>query len=241
MVLVERPWWWFAGEERSNGQPGVATLNGTCPACFSSCLDIESVFFRFVSYFHGAHLHQTFEQVLQHADLPEPGPDYYEARRRLWLTPSRDLPLRRAPSLAQRKLEDMLNQSNAIHSIEVWSNGLERVWQGLCSGGKLKSHLPMNLIVCDHHLLRPLMLFTHLLHKIKIIHASWLRDGTWPAGMEAPSSDDQAEQQVSAASEPDPPTDTAITFHIIRRHSRIHNETALDGSKTVSLQSLEMK
>jgi len=139
-----------AGEETDVGCSLVATPNSTCPPCFSSCLNIAFVFFQ-IGLLFPTHPDQTFEQVLQHADLPQPGPDYYEARRRLWLTPSTDLPRRQAPSLAQRKLEDMLNQSNPIHSIEVWSNGLERVWKGLCSGGKLKSHLPMHLIVRDHH------------------------------------------------------------------------------------------
>lgn len=91
-----------------------------------------------------SHLRQSFEQVLQHADLPEPGPGYYEARRRLWLTPLPDLPHRQIPSPAQQKLEDFLNKPNAIH----WNKALGRVWRGLSSGGKLKNHLPMNLIVC---------------------------------------------------------------------------------------------
>lgn len=157
-------------------------------------------FFRI--HFHGVYLFKTFEQVLQHADLPEPGPAYYQARRRLWLTPRKDLAPRLTPSLAQKKLEAMLNQPNAIHSIQAWNNGLERVWQGLCSGGKLKTFLPMSLIVCNHHTLSLHILH---LHKIKIVHASWLQDGTWPAGMEAPSSDDQTERQGTSGSTSDPP------------------------------------
>jgi len=90
----------------------------------------------------------TFDQILQQAELPEPGPDYFEARRQLWLTP-RITPTSPSPSAARQKLENMLSRPNAIYSIELWNNGLERVWKGLCSGGKLKTRLPMALIVCS--------------------------------------------------------------------------------------------
>lgn len=30
----------------------------------------------------------------------------------------------------------------------------------------------------------------HILHKVKIVHAAWLRDGTWPVGIQAPDSDE---------------------------------------------------
>lgn len=30
----------------------------------------------------------------------------------------------------------------------------------------------------------------YILHKVKIVHAAWLRDRTWPVGMEAPDSDE---------------------------------------------------
>ncbi len=90
--------------------------------------------------------HLTFDQILQHTELPNPGPEYYEARRRLWLTP-RISPSPQGPSSAREKLEEILSRPNAVHSINLWNNGLERVWKGLSSGGNLKSRLPMALVV----------------------------------------------------------------------------------------------
>jgi hypothetical protein len=88
----------------------------------------------------------TFDQILQQAELPNPGPEYYEARRRLWLTP-RMVPSPRGLSSAREKLEEILSRPNAVHSINLWNNGLERVWKGLSSGGNLKIRLPMALVV----------------------------------------------------------------------------------------------
>jgi len=118
----------------------------------------------------------TFDQILENAELPSPGPDYFAARRRLWLTPRVDVdPTPPTPSAARDKLEEILSHPNSAHSSEVWNNGLERVWKGLSSGGRLKNRLPMNLI-------------------IKIIYIAWLRDKTWPAGMQAPDSDDEMQE-----------------------------------------------
>ena len=33
-----------------------------------------------------------------------------------------------------------------------------------------------------------------MFHKVKIVHAAWLRDRTWPVGMEAPPSSDSEEK-----------------------------------------------
>ncbi|KAF9534714.1 hypothetical protein CPB83DRAFT_211061, partial [Crepidotus variabilis] len=125
----------------------------------------------------------TFDQLLQESELPLPGPEYYEARRKLWLTPRPSPPT--PPSVAsdaRERLEEILSQPNAVYNREVWNNGLEKVWKGLSSGGKLKTRLPMNMI-------------------IKIVHASWLRDRTWPAGMRAPSSDDDQPQTTTGTNE----------------------------------------
>lgn len=35
----------------------------------------------------------------------------------------------------------------------------------------------------------------HILHKVKIAHAAWLRDRTWPVGMEAPDSDEKPKDE----------------------------------------------
>ncbi|CAA7260041.1 unnamed protein product [Cyclocybe aegerita] len=117
---------------------------------------------------------QSFDDILAAADLPPPGPDFFHARRALWLTPR--VPLaQRPPSSARDKLQETLSHPHAVHSDAVWNNGLEKVWRGLASGGRLKNRLPMSLI-------------------IKIIYAAWLRDKTWPVGMEAPDSDQEQQQ-----------------------------------------------
>ncbi|PPQ65936.1 hypothetical protein CVT26_010698 [Gymnopilus dilepis] len=121
----------------------------------------------------------SFDEILQSSSLPSPGPEYYEARRRLWLTPKGPPRPPSQPSSSRRRLEDLFNQPGAVHSQEVWSSGLEKVWRGLSSGGRPKSNLPLPIV-------------------IKIIHAAWLRDRTWPPGMEAPDSDDEQPAQGSA-------------------------------------------
>ena len=128
--------------------PGGCNTEGHVPVLFSFHAATSSKFYFDIIIVSHSHLRQSFEQVLQLTDLPEPGPGYYEARRRLWLTPLPDLPSRQTPSPAQQKFEDLLNQPNAIHNIKVWNNALGRFWRSLSSGRKLKSNLPMNLIVC---------------------------------------------------------------------------------------------
>ncbi|KAF8165531.1 hypothetical protein B0H34DRAFT_671350 [Crassisporium funariophilum] len=120
----------------------------------------------------------SFDKILQSSSLPDPGPDFYAARRRLWLTP-RIIPVPPPPSSSRQKLEDLLSQPGAIRNQEVWHSGIEKVWKGLSSGGKLKHRLSLNIIP------------VHISTKIKIIHAAWLRDRTWPVGMEAPDTDEE--------------------------------------------------
>jgi hypothetical protein len=91
----------------------------------------------------------TFDSILASSNLPPPGPDHYAARRALWLTPrfpasSRSL----QPSTSRKRLEKVLSAPNAVESNAAWKNGIEDVWKGLSSGGRLKRRLPMSLIVC---------------------------------------------------------------------------------------------
>ncbi|KIM46382.1 hypothetical protein M413DRAFT_24115 [Hebeloma cylindrosporum] len=132
----------------------------------------------------------SFDQILQAASLPEPGPDYYAARRRIWLTPTRAIPPPPPASSSRQRLENLFNSNgpSIVYSHEAWRNGLEKVWKGLSSGVRLKYKLPLNIV-------------------IKIIHASWVRDKVWPVGMQAPESDE--EQQPDEA--PLPIFDTLST------------------------------
>jgi len=123
----------------------------------------------------------SFDEILQSSSLPGPGPDFYAARRCLWLTPTRGPCVKPATdppseSSSRQKLEFVLNQPDAIHNQDLWHHSLEKIWDGLSSGGRLKYRLPMNLIV-------------------KITHAAWLRDRTWPVGMEAPDSDENLDDE----------------------------------------------
>lgn len=115
--------------------------------------------------------HASFDEILQASSLPSPGTDFYHARRRLWLTP-RVKPQTDPPPSSRQKLEFLLNQPDAIHNQDLWHQSLEKIWAGLSSGRRLKYRLPMNVIV-------------------KIVHATWLRDNTWPVGAEAPDSDEK--------------------------------------------------
>lgn len=98
-------------------------------------------------YYIIAHLLQvSFDEILQSSSLPDPGPDLYDARRRLWLTP-RVKPATHPPSSSRQKLEFLLSQPDAIRNQDLWHHSLEKIWDGLTSGGRLKYRLPMNLIV----------------------------------------------------------------------------------------------
>ncbi|KAF9464380.1 hypothetical protein BDZ94DRAFT_1161945 [Collybia nuda] len=114
----------------------------------------------------------TFDSILATAKLPPPGPDYYVARRALWLTPRCPAtPRSPEPSTSRKRLEKILSSPNAVESEAAWKNGIEDVWKGLSGGGRLKRRLPMSLI-------------------IKVTHAAWIRDQTWPMGAVAPEPDD---------------------------------------------------
>ncbi|KAH8830365.1 hypothetical protein DL96DRAFT_1592612 [Flagelloscypha sp. PMI_526] len=100
-----------------------------------------------------------------------PGPDYYAARRALWLSPNpaiaRARPQDEPESTSRRQLNYLLSQPLTD---DIW-RALEKVWKGLAGGGRLKRRLPLSMV-------------------IKIIHAAWMQDNTWPVGRVAPEPDD---------------------------------------------------
>ncbi|KAF9453030.1 hypothetical protein P691DRAFT_802410 [Macrolepiota fuliginosa MF-IS2] len=120
--------------------------------------------------------HTTFDDLVASHRMPPPGPDYYRARRQLWLSPqqdgSRSTSHSQYTSTSHEKLKKTLQTPGVVYSDSCWRNGIEKVWKGLSKGERLKGRLPLNLI-------------------IKVVHASWVRDKTWPAGMQAPEPDDE--------------------------------------------------
>ncbi|KJA29859.1 hypothetical protein HYPSUDRAFT_60708 [Hypholoma sublateritium FD-334 SS-4] len=104
--------------------------------------------------------------------MPEPGPDYYAARRRLWLTPPPN------PSVSTSRLSA---DRSRIEKGLTERNYPSDVWRVISSGQRLKRSLPMRYL-------------------IRIVHAAWLRDTTWPVGVVVPDSDDgQAANQSGNA------------------------------------------
>ncbi|EEB86773.1 hypothetical protein MPER_16145, partial [Moniliophthora perniciosa FA553] len=93
--------------------------------------------------------------------------------RQLWLSPPDNFVPRPSPppSGTRQKLDTLLGAPNAVNNNDVWKGGVEKVWNGLYHGAKLKKSLPLGTVV-------------------KIIHCAWVRDDTWPAGAVAPDSDE---------------------------------------------------
>lgn len=133
----------------------------------------------------------AFERRIAGTSLPPPGPLYYSSRRQLWLAQTGHIPSPPAPSTSRQRLEQLLSIPGAATNEEVWKSGVERVWKGLVTGGRLKRRLPMTLVVrMILNVSRDPWLIL-LAFKIKIIHAGWLRDPeTWPADAVAPEPDD---------------------------------------------------
>ncbi|KAF8138480.1 hypothetical protein EV363DRAFT_1252136 [Boletus edulis] len=103
--------------------------------------------------------------------LPPPGPDHYTARRARWLASTDTLPPPRHVPQPHARLQCLLNHPDP-HTDPVWNHGIDKVWNGLAKGNRLKHRLPMDLV-------------------IKVIHAAWRRDPeTWPEDAVAPDSDE---------------------------------------------------
>lgn len=89
----------------------------------------------------------AFERRIAGASLPPPGPSHYTARRQLWLEKTGASPPPPVPSTSRQRLEQLLSMPGAATNDEVWKSGVERVWKGLVTGGRLKRRLPMTLVV----------------------------------------------------------------------------------------------
>ncbi|KAI0326668.1 hypothetical protein GY45DRAFT_1328624 [Cubamyces sp. BRFM 1775] len=121
----------------------------------------------------------TFEQRLAAAELPPPGPELFHVRRTLWCTPGPNPPARTEPTAPRVRLETLLAVPGAVEDDNTWDAGLDRVWDGLVGGVRLKHRLPLALV-------------------IKILQAGWIREGTWPRGAVVPDSDEELDQHTAA-------------------------------------------
>jgi len=105
----------------------------------------------------------------ERARLPPPGPEHFAARRLLWLMPpSSEKPPRtpmkeRPPSSGMTKLQALLSRPGVAESDEAWEAGLKHVWKLLDKGTSLKQTMPLS-------------------QAVQVLHAGWLRNGTWPRG-----------------------------------------------------------
>ena len=92
----------------------------------------------------------TYAHLLAHADLPQPGPEHFAARRALWTTPTAASRLGQAPPISRVRLENLLDEPGSLERPDVWESGLSRVWKGLIEGGRLKNFLPLRAVVRLH-------------------------------------------------------------------------------------------
>lgn len=85
--------------------------------------------------------------------IPEIGPDYFNIRRKRWLTPTESVddskPYPRCDTkdcVARARLEKLVSGPEITD--EVWAAGIDSVWNGLVSGGRLRRPLPLDIVVC---------------------------------------------------------------------------------------------
>jgi hypothetical protein len=73
--------------------------------------------------------------------MPEPGPEYFEARRRLWLTPRLNADtLSSRLALNRQKIEGLLSSEDKLYSAQAW--------RAISSGQRMKRSLPLPVLVC---------------------------------------------------------------------------------------------
>ncbi|OJT09039.1 hypothetical protein TRAPUB_64 [Trametes pubescens] len=130
-----------------------------------------------------------FEQHLAATDLPSSGPELFHARRALWREPAQNPPEATQPNPSRRRLENIMAAPGALENDETWGAGIDRVWNGLVGGARLKHRLPLALV-------------------IKILQAGWIREGTWPRGAAAPDTDDALDQAAGPSTTETTPTVT---------------------------------
>ncbi len=88
-----------------------------------------------------------YQERLAAADLPPPGPDYFAARRALWLAPGEAPSRPTEANSSRRRLETLLATPDALEDDVIWQTGVDRVWRGLLGGARLKHPLPLTLVV----------------------------------------------------------------------------------------------
>ncbi len=88
-----------------------------------------------------------FEQHLAATDLPSSGPELFHARRALWREPAQNPPEATQPNPSRRRLENIMAAPGALENDETWGAGIDRVWNGLVGGARLKHRLPLALVV----------------------------------------------------------------------------------------------
>ncbi|KAI0824751.1 hypothetical protein BC628DRAFT_1377594 [Trametes gibbosa] len=111
-----------------------------------------------------------FEQRLAATDPSEHGQHLFDARRALWREPGPNPRVPPQPNPSQQRLENILATPGALESDKTWEAGIDRVWDGLVGGARLRHRLPLALV-------------------IKILQAGWIREGTWPRGAVVADSD----------------------------------------------------
>jgi len=77
-------------------------------------------------------------------------------------------------------LESLLDEPGALELPSVWDAGLNKVWNGLIGGSRLKSFLPLRAVVSIPSHAFNVFVVTLLGLQVKILYAGWRRDGTWP-------------------------------------------------------------
>ena len=85
-----------------------------------------------------------FEQLVSTSVLPEAGPAHFAARRALWNQQVSFPPL---PTEQSPKLLELLDHEGTLDSDALWHQGVDKIWKGVTSGGRLKRRLPMKYLV----------------------------------------------------------------------------------------------
>ncbi|KAG9218894.1 hypothetical protein CCMSSC00406_0000992 [Pleurotus cornucopiae] len=132
----------------------------------------------------------SFDERLNSYILPQPGPEYYATRRALWLSRPEQAQSQEQPHIPHpvgiQKLAKALSAPGAVQDDRLWKQSLNKIWKGFSSGASLVERLPMRVVV-------------------RIVHAAWLRDSTWPANAQAPEPDDELPPDADTTKQAMPP------------------------------------
>ena len=99
------------------------------------------------------------------------GPEYFEVRRKAWLTPKDDRsdstpqPLSPGGSSSRQRIAELLSKPGAVESEvscpsiflcllsyeqDIWNRGLQTLWRGLVTGSRFKRPLPLDVVVSSY-------------------------------------------------------------------------------------------